>query len=55
LEAQNRKLGTDLEALRSRWGKDTSNIRLMYEGELTVTLHVYVHDACLSEGSEKAH
>jgi intermediate filament protein if len=34
LEAQNRKLATDLEALRSRWGKDTSNIRQMYEGEL---------------------
>lgn len=34
LEAQNRKLGTDLEALRGRWGKDTSSIKNMYEGEL---------------------
>lgn len=34
LEAQNRKLAGDLEALRSRWGKDTSSIRQMYEGEL---------------------
>ncbi|VDO92176.1 unnamed protein product [Soboliphyme baturini] len=35
LEAQNRKLAADLEALRSRWGKDTSSIKSMYEGELT--------------------
>lgn len=35
LEAQNRKLAADLEALRSRWGKDTSSIKQMYEGELT--------------------
>lgn len=34
LEAQNRKLATDLEALRSRWGKDTSSVKQMYEGEL---------------------
>jgi intermediate filament protein if len=34
LEAQNRKLGADLEALRNRWGKDTSSIKSMYEGEL---------------------
>lgn len=34
LEAQNRKLGTDLESLRGRWGKDTSSIKQMYEGEL---------------------
>lgn len=34
LEAQNRKLGTDLESLRGRWGKDTSSIKNMYEGEL---------------------
>ncbi|VDO22533.1 unnamed protein product [Heligmosomoides polygyrus] len=32
--SQNRKLATDLEALRSKWGKDTHNIRNMYEGEL---------------------
>ncbi|XGW35518.1 hypothetical protein V3C99_019052 [Haemonchus contortus] len=34
LEAQNRKLATDLDLLRSKWGKDTHNIRNMYEGEL---------------------
>lgn len=34
LEAQNRKLAADLEALRGRWGKDTSSIKQMYEGEL---------------------
>ncbi|CAJ0563957.1 unnamed protein product, partial [Mesorhabditis spiculigera] len=34
LEAQNRKLAADLDALRSKWGKDTHNIRNMYEGEL---------------------
>uniref|UniRef100_A0A914DLG4 Intermediate filament protein n=1 Tax=Acrobeloides nanus TaxID=290746 RepID=A0A914DLG4_9BILA len=34
LEAQNRKLQADLEALRSKWGKDTHNIRQMYEAEL---------------------
>lgn len=33
LEAQNRKLAADLEALRGRWGKDTSSIKQMYEGE----------------------
>ncbi|EYB95356.1 hypothetical protein Y032_0161g3389 [Ancylostoma ceylanicum] len=35
LEAQNRKLSADLDMLRSRWGKDTSSVRSMYEGELT--------------------
>jgi len=35
LEAQNRKLGADLEMLRNRWGKDTTNIKNMYESELT--------------------
>ncbi|KAK6766170.1 hypothetical protein RB195_025835 [Necator americanus] len=35
LEAQNRKLSADLEMLRSRWGKDTSSVRSMYEGELS--------------------
>ena len=36
LEAQNRKLAADLEALRGRWGKDTSSIKQMYEGERRV-------------------
>uniref|UniRef100_A0A7E4W7L3 Intermediate filament protein A n=1 Tax=Panagrellus redivivus TaxID=6233 RepID=A0A7E4W7L3_PANRE len=35
LEAQNRKLAADLELLRSKWGKDTNNIKTMYESELT--------------------
>jgi len=35
LEAQNRKLAADLEALRGRWGKDTSSIKTMFEGELS--------------------
>ncbi|KRY27589.1 Intermediate filament protein ifa-1 [Trichinella spiralis] len=34
LEAQNRKLANDLEGLRGRWGKDTSSVKQMYEGEL---------------------
>ncbi|KHJ93375.1 hypothetical protein OESDEN_06717 [Oesophagostomum dentatum] len=38
LEAQNRKLAADLDALRSKWGKDTHNIRNMYEGELAAEI-----------------
>ncbi|VDN02470.1 unnamed protein product [Thelazia callipaeda] len=34
LEAQNRKLAADLDLLRSRWGKDSVSVRVMYEGEL---------------------
>ena len=34
LEAQNRKLAADLDFLRGRWGKDTFNIREMYETEI---------------------
>jgi intermediate filament protein if len=34
LEAQNRKLAADLEALRGRWGKDTAGIKAQFEGEL---------------------
>lgn len=34
LEAQNRKLAADLEFLRTRQGKDTFNIREMYESEI---------------------
>uniref|UniRef100_A0A914RRA8 IF rod domain-containing protein n=1 Tax=Parascaris equorum TaxID=6256 RepID=A0A914RRA8_PAREQ len=34
LEAQNRKLTADLDLLRGKWGKDTFNIKQMYEGEL---------------------
>lgn len=48
LEAQNRKLAADLDALRSRWGKDTSSIRAMYEGELIVSNSFYIFcDWCL--------
>jgi intermediate filament protein if len=35
LEAQNRKLVADLEALRGRWGKDTSSVKELYDGELS--------------------
>lgn len=34
LEAQNRKLANDLELLTSRWGSDSSSVRVMYETEL---------------------
>uniref|UniRef100_A0A1I7W372 Intermediate filament protein A n=2 Tax=Loa loa TaxID=7209 RepID=A0A1I7W372_LOALO len=34
LEAQNRKLAADLNLLRGRWGKDSVNVRTMFEGEL---------------------
>lgn len=37
LEAQNRKLGADLDLLRSRSGKDTNTIKTLYESELTVS------------------
>lgn len=35
LEAQNRKLGQELEDLKGKWGKETSAIKQMYETELT--------------------
>lgn len=34
LEAQNRKLANELETLKSRWGKETSAIKDMFEQEL---------------------
>ncbi|OWF52797.1 60 kDa neurofilament protein [Mizuhopecten yessoensis] len=34
LEAQNRKLGSELEHLKSKWGKETSQVKQMYETEL---------------------
>lgn len=34
LESQNRKLAEELDALRSKWGRDTTSVRAMYEGEL---------------------
>jgi len=34
LEAQNRKLGSELEQLKSKWGKETSAVKQMYEAEL---------------------
>lgn len=40
LEAQNRKLAADLDLLRGKWGKDTFNIKLMYEGELAVSIGI---------------
>jgi intermediate filament protein if len=35
LEAQNRKLGADLDLLRKNWGKGTSSVKIMYESEIT--------------------
>lgn len=35
LEAQNRKLGSELDELRSKWGKETSHIKQMYEAEMS--------------------
>jgi len=35
LEAQNRKLGSELDELRSKWGKETTHIKQMYEAELS--------------------
>jgi intermediate filament protein if len=32
LEAQNRKLATDLSYLQTRWGQDSTSVRDMYEG-----------------------
>ena len=34
MEAQNRKLATDLDFLRNRWGRDAANVRDMYEADL---------------------
>lgn len=34
LEAQNRKLADELEKLKARWGKETSQIKAMYQAEL---------------------
>jgi intermediate filament protein if len=34
LEAQNRKLAEELDKLKSKWGKETSNVKAMYEAEL---------------------
>lgn len=34
LEAQNKKLGNELDELRSKWGKETTHIKTMYEAEL---------------------
>ncbi|KAK3599243.1 hypothetical protein CHS0354_012853 [Potamilus streckersoni] len=34
LEAQNRKLGNELDELRGKWGKETGLIKQMYEAEL---------------------
>ena len=34
LEAQNRKLASELEELKGKWGKETNAIKVMYETEL---------------------
>ena len=33
LEAQNRKISDELERLKVKWGKETNNIKLMYQTE----------------------
>lgn len=34
MEAQNRKLADELEKLKAKWGKETSQIKAMYQAEL---------------------
>ncbi|MRB67734.1 hypothetical protein GH825_30730, partial [Bacillus thuringiensis] len=34
LEAQNRRLADELEKLKSKWGKETSAVKAMYQAEL---------------------
>jgi intermediate filament protein if len=34
LEAQNRRLADELEKLKAKWGKETSNVKIMYQAEL---------------------
>jgi intermediate filament protein if len=34
LEAQNRKLADELEKLKNKWGKETSQIKALYQAEL---------------------
>jgi len=34
LEAQNKRLADELEKLKSKWGKETSNVKAMYQAEL---------------------
>lgn len=34
MEAQNRKLADELDKLKSKWGKETSQIKAMYQAEL---------------------
>ena len=46
LEAQNRKLADELVKLKSRWGKETTQVKAMYQAEL--------HEArCLLDDAEK--
>lgn len=39
LEIQNRKLADELEKLKSKWGKETSQIKAMYQAELDEARH----------------
>jgi len=34
LEAQNRHLADELDKLRSKWGKETTQVKAMYQAEL---------------------
>ena len=46
LEAQNRRLADELEKLKSKWGKETSAVKAMYQAELGEA-------RCLLDKSEK--
>ncbi|CAD6190659.1 unnamed protein product [Caenorhabditis auriculariae] len=53
LEAQNRKLGADLDMLKNRWGKDTSSVKIMYESEITTAKNVITQTGKEKEDLEK--
>lgn len=40
LEAQNRRLADELEKLRAKWGKETTQVKAMYEAELDEARHL---------------
>ena len=46
LEAQNRRLADELEKLKSKWGKETSAVKAMFQAEL-------VEARCLLDKTEK--
>lgn len=40
LEAQNRRLADELEKLKSKWGKETTQVKAMFEAELDEARHL---------------